>query len=202
MNYKSKIAVFGGSFNPPTKSHRRIINNLSKEFNKVIVVPVFSPPHKSGLVSFDHRVEMLKLLTKDLMNCAVSEVDREISLRNFEIKEDPTNYTFETMNALQSLNEEDVVFVSGPDVSILNYKRNEEIREHYVYSNDYEERSSKFRNMFSAGDYKSAKKILTEDVWDYVATRKIYDPKVDVEKNVIADGYFSLLDLQVTYDSS
>jgi len=37
-NPTTKIAIYGGSFNPPSKHHEQIIDKLSREFDKVIVV--------------------------------------------------------------------------------------------------------------------------------------------------------------------
>lgn len=201
MNFKNKIAVFGGSFNPPTKSHHKIIKDLSREFKEVLIVPVFRPPHKNNLVSFDHRVRMLHLLINDLENCTVLEVDKEIAVSNFKNNLDTTNYTCDTMNFLRKKYKEDLVFVSGPDVVIKKYKNHKDIGEFYIYENNFQERSTRFRVAFNKGKYSEARSYLTIPVWDYVVAKKIYDPKIIINKKVVNDGYLPLLDLEVIYDS-
>ena len=200
MNFNNKIAVFGGSFNPPTKSHEKIIKDLSKVFKKVLIVPVFLPPHKNSLISYDHRVKMLEMLIENIDNCQVSKVDKEVSLMNFKNKREATNYTYETMEYLRNNNKQELVFVSGPDVVIDSYKNYEKIGEYYTYKNNHVERSSDFRIEFKKGNYSIASNFLTFQVWNYVVENKLYDPKINVNKKVISDGYFSLLEFEVVYD--
>ena len=43
----ARIALFGGSFNPPGLHHRRIVESLARRFDKVLVVPCGPRPDKS-----------------------------------------------------------------------------------------------------------------------------------------------------------
>ncbi len=55
------IAIFGGSFNPPTITHRTIADKLSSEFDQVIVIPCGLRPDKDSVNVIDllHRREMV-----------------------------------------------------------------------------------------------------------------------------------------------
>lgn len=57
---KEKIAVFGGSFDPPHYGHYDIVKNLEKSFDRVIVVPSFVSPFKPDADAADAK-KRLKL---------------------------------------------------------------------------------------------------------------------------------------------
>lgn len=57
-----KIAVFGGSFDPVTFAHVDIVCNLEKKFDRVIVVPSFISPFKSGADDAEIRLALCKKL--------------------------------------------------------------------------------------------------------------------------------------------
>lgn len=63
MNHKEKqkkIAIFGGSFDPPHFGHVDIVRNLEKAFDAVIVVPSFISPFKSGAADAAVRFKIAK----------------------------------------------------------------------------------------------------------------------------------------------
>lgn len=71
---KEKIAVYPGSFDPPTKGHLDLISRSSKIFDKVIVA-VSTNPSKKPLFSIEERVKMLKLITKNFKNVKIDTFD-------------------------------------------------------------------------------------------------------------------------------
>jgi nicotinate-nucleotide adenylyltransferase len=73
MNY-----VYGGSFNPPTMAHRKIVELLCKrdDANKVILVPVGDDYKKPYLAPFEHRFSMLEIMTNDLDNVVISTIEQ------------------------------------------------------------------------------------------------------------------------------
>lgn len=60
---RKRIAIYGGSFNPPGKHHRQIAEELAKKFDSVIVVPCGRREDKASVnsVKLSHRKEMTKL---------------------------------------------------------------------------------------------------------------------------------------------
>ena len=51
-----KIGIFGGSFNPPGKHHRDIVEKLSDFFDEIIIVPCGGRPDKNFYnVASEHR---------------------------------------------------------------------------------------------------------------------------------------------------
>ncbi|MCM1368421.1 MAG: nicotinate (nicotinamide) nucleotide adenylyltransferase [Roseburia sp.] len=73
-----KTAIFGGSFDPPHYGHYDIVKNLEKSFDRVIVVPSYISPFKSGADDANARYK----LCKKLFTSEKTEVSRrEISAK-------------------------------------------------------------------------------------------------------------------------
>ena len=107
-----KIAMFGGSFNPPHIGHLELaqafIDRLS--LDKLLLIPVFSPPHKSGseMASAQHRLNMCKLLEK---------YNNKIEVSDIEVIRGGSSYTVDTLKALQALYPDDELFlIIGADM--------------------------------------------------------------------------------------
>ena len=77
------IVVFGGAFNPVTNGHTEVYKYVNKNFTDIrfVFLPVSSAYTKSDLASNYHRLNMLKLATKEYDNCVIS--DLEISDSDF-----------------------------------------------------------------------------------------------------------------------
>ena len=101
MNY-----VYGGSFNPPTKAHLKIIEKLINlpDCEHVIIIPVGDDYKKPYLVDFSKRAEMLEIVTKQYDQVIISDI------------EDKHNFhgTLKTLNLL-SHDYSDLCFVMGTD---------------------------------------------------------------------------------------
>lgn len=64
------VAVYPGSFDPPTCGHQDIIRRASEIFGKLYVT-VFINPDKTGAFSVQERVEMLSEMTAGMTNVEV-----------------------------------------------------------------------------------------------------------------------------------
>jgi pantetheine-phosphate adenylyltransferase len=67
---KKVIAIYPGSFDPPTNGHLDLIERGSKIFDELIVA-ILRNPEKSPLFSLGERRAMLEALTADLRNVRV-----------------------------------------------------------------------------------------------------------------------------------
>lgn len=65
-----RIAICPGSYDPVTKGHVNIIERSAKLFDKVIVVVMVNVEKKASF-NVEERVEMLKLVTRDIPNVEV-----------------------------------------------------------------------------------------------------------------------------------
>lgn len=91
-----KLAVFGGTFDPPHYGHILIAEKVisAKLAEKVIFVPAYDPPHKTGrkISPFEQRMEMLKLTLAGKKHFIISETEKT--------RAEIPSYTLSTMNAL------------------------------------------------------------------------------------------------------
>lgn len=111
--------VFGGSFNPPTIAHRQIILKLQQTFlgSRVLVLPVGDDYQKPELISIKHRIRMLELMTSNMNNVLISDLEVKRSW----------NGTLQSLNELSKIYD-DLHFVIGSDNLIglfdwINYKQ-------------------------------------------------------------------------------
>jgi len=68
------LAIYPGSFDPPTNGHLDLIQRGSKIFEE-LVVAILRNPEKSPMFSVAERMEMLRELTKDLSNVRIDMFD-------------------------------------------------------------------------------------------------------------------------------
>lgn len=85
-----KIAIFGGSFDPPHYGHVDIVKNLEKSFDKVIVVPTYASPFKSAEAT-DASVRF-KLCKKVFASDKTEVSRREISRKGVSYSVDTAAY--------------------------------------------------------------------------------------------------------------
>lgn len=102
LGRKTKIALFGGAFNPITIGHiqaAQFILNTSKEFDEVWIMPAYKHMHNKEMASPEHRLEMCRLAAK---------VDARIKIFDYEIRNQLSGDTYHTISKLmleQELNE-------------------------------------------------------------------------------------------------
>ena len=191
-----KIGIFGGSFNPPHKMHKKIAITLIKKHyvDKVIFVPTGSKyKYKNNLLSDKVRLEMLELMCKDNKNLEVSD---------YELKENVV-YTYETLDYFKNKYKNDeIYFICGTDnlsyidkwkrgkyllsnYKLLIIKRNSfkitDLLEKYkdykdnIIITDIEENeisSTKIREMIY--NNKRTETYLDKNVSDYITRNKLY----------------------------
>ncbi len=66
-----KIAIYPGSFDPPTMGHLDIIRRASKITDKLIVAILYNPNKTNPMFSIKDRKKMLNLIINDLDNVEV-----------------------------------------------------------------------------------------------------------------------------------
>lgn len=88
-----KIAMLGGTFDPPHLGHLILADTVitNCNYDKVLFIPTKIPPHKniSGEVSDKDRLNMLKLSIED---------DERFLLDKYELNNDEISYTINTLN--------------------------------------------------------------------------------------------------------
>ena len=111
-----KICLFGGTFDPPHIGHL-LISQMTcevEEFDKILFIPAYNPPHKKDISPIDHRVEMVKLSISG---------NPKFELSDIEIKREGISYTIDTIRALKkemNLTRENTYYLMGSD-SLLEF---------------------------------------------------------------------------------
>lgn len=106
-----KICLFQGTFNPIHNAHLKMANYVIEKFNfdRVIFIPAFKPPHKEYDISMaQHRLNMVKLATLNNPRFVVSDV---------EFKNDRKSYTYLTVKKIvnEEKMHEKINFIIGTD---------------------------------------------------------------------------------------
>ena len=71
MRAQRVIAIYPGSFDPPTNGHLDLIERGSKIFDQLVVAILRNPEKKDPLFTIEERVEMLCEVTRDAANVEV-----------------------------------------------------------------------------------------------------------------------------------
>ncbi|MGL5821626.1 MAG: nicotinate (nicotinamide) nucleotide adenylyltransferase [Sarcina sp.] len=112
MMNKSIIAIYGGSFNPPTIAHENIVRDILnlEIFDKVVYLPVGDSYNKETLISSKYRFEMLNILTNKL-----KKENLNVEINRLEIDASKRLYTLESLRILKKEYKQNLAFVMGTD---------------------------------------------------------------------------------------
>lgn len=109
-----KTLIFGGAFDPPHREHLNILLEASKavNFDRVVIVPTFNPPHKDdSVIDFDTRVLLIdKLFKKSGINYIVDDIEK---------RRGDSNYAVEVVAALKEKYAGELYYLIGGD-SLVN----------------------------------------------------------------------------------
>jgi nicotinate-nucleotide adenylyltransferase len=112
MRAKSRIALYGGTFDPVHVGHLEVARAVSElfEIEKVLFIPAQMAPHKIGRPVTDpiHRYAMLALATQH---------DPRLSISTFELEAPDRRYTVNTVEHFQQVLDDspELFFIMGAD---------------------------------------------------------------------------------------
>lgn len=102
----SRVAFFGGSFDPPHLGHLAVARAARDAFrlDAVLFAPVGAQPlkHEGSTASFEHRLEMTRLAIAGERGFAVSLADAPRPLDGSRPPRRPPNYTIDTLVGLHA----------------------------------------------------------------------------------------------------
>ena len=108
-----KIALYGGSFNPPHMGHVEAARTVCCELkpDRFLIIPDNVPPHKDmeeGSPSAQQRMELCKLAFLDIPGAVVSDI---------ELKREGKSYTADTVDRLrEQYPDDELILVMGTDM--------------------------------------------------------------------------------------
>lgn len=112
----NKIAIYGGSFDPPHKGHRILAENLARECgaDKVIIIPASLSPFKdSSSATAEERLEMCKIA----FNSDIYEVS------DIEITRGGKSYTVDTLREIKAKYSDSELYLFMGDDMLLSFDK-------------------------------------------------------------------------------
>ena len=112
---KSKLGIYGGTFNPPHNGHIYAAEKFIEACNldKLLIMPALIPPHKQ--VNDDSpyaRLEMTKLAFSNS-----KYYPEKLSVSDYEITSKQISYTYKTLEHFAN-DETELYFLCGTDMFI------------------------------------------------------------------------------------
>jgi len=125
-----KIAIFGGTFNPPHIGHQQIIKYLINkiQLEKLYIIPSM-PWQKTNILNSMHRINMCRL--------CFNNISSNIYIDDFEINKPAPSYTIDTLKYFKNLYpNNELIFIIGFD-QLANLNSWKEWQKLFNYANFY-----------------------------------------------------------------
>lgn len=144
-----KIAIYGGTFDPPHMGHLKAAQDVIAQIcpEKLLIVPTFNPPHKfltSDSPSARARLEMSRLFA-ECIPCA--------ELCDIELNREGKSYTADTLELLKAeYPDDELLLLMGTDMIMTfdqwyNFRRIIELATLVVFARDNDEDESIMRQV-------------------------------------------------------
>ncbi len=111
-----KIAIYGGSFDPPHKGHRLLAENLAEKCGaeKVIIIPAsLSPFKEASSAGSEHRLQM----------CSLNFDDELFEISDIEIKRGGKSYTVDTLREIKKQYPDSDLYLFMGDDMLLSFDK-------------------------------------------------------------------------------
>ena len=193
-----KICLFGGTFDPPHIGHLLIAQTVyeAENFDKILFIPAYAPPHKNGVTLMKHRIKMVKIAINDNPNFEYSDVD---------IVRKGTSYTIDSIVDIKrnyKLTNDEIYYLIGSDslIDFKNWKDPKEILDecnvivairpgfrpsdiphwilqkvHFANIPRFELSSSKIRSRWVKD--LTIRYMVTLPIWEYINENNLYSSK-------------------------
>ncbi len=111
-----KVILFGGSFSPIHQAHISIVKKAQKKVlaDKVIFIPSFASFDNKTLIPSEDRINMINLAI---------DYNNDFCLSKFEIENEKTNYTIDTIDHFLAKYENDEFYLLMGSDLLINFKK-------------------------------------------------------------------------------
>ena len=182
-----KIALYGGSFNPPHISHIFVATYIAMmgRFDRVYIYPCFSSPTGKKLIDFNHRLNMCELAFGYLPNVIISLIEEGLPKPSFTV-----NTVKEFKRILPKAEFELIV---GSDIMANQHLwKKEDLEEIYNIAPPFvigrsgvennsscnivmpDVSSTNIREMISSNNIESISQVLPASILEYIIENKLY----------------------------
>lgn len=130
---KGIVAVYGGSFNPPTIAHKKISKDILsiEDVDKFIYLPVGDKYEKPELIESFHRLNMLNIIIDEL-----KEEGLNVEGSDLEVKSKKLLYTIDSLRELKKIHKDkEIAFVMGTDnlIDFENWEKPLQLLEEFYF---------------------------------------------------------------------
>ena len=100
---KKKVAIFGGSFNPPHIGHMKVVELVRESFpcDEIWLMPSGNRRDKKMAVADNHRIEFAKMMAKELQQSFENQNSPLIRVSTDEINNPSLTATIDTLRDLE-----------------------------------------------------------------------------------------------------
>ncbi len=182
-----RIALYGGAFSPPHKSHLEIADKLTKHFDEVWVLPCNKSLHNKKLLDNNIRLQLLKLSKQNYKN-------EKIVISAFELNNNTDGSSYNILELLnKTYNNTEFTLILGTDNANMfsKFRNANKIIEKYdinVISRENEQNTHNFKILpikvpgysstqvkkaFKENDTETLKKVLDKNVLEHIIETKI-----------------------------
>ena len=183
-----KIGIFVGSFNPVHNGHIKIVNELLKYLDKIIVVPTGNYWDKKDLIAIKHRINMWKFFETDRIIIDEENNDLEYTylvLNNLKKKypNDELNLiigadnivNFNKWKNYQDILKHKLIIVNRDAINIKYYIDKFDIKNYLIVDVDNVNISSTMiRNLIKNKDIKQLNKLIDKKIINYIYSNQLY----------------------------
>ena len=183
------VAIYGGSFNPPTLGHLVAIINLqltNPDISQIIIVPCFAQIGKE-LESFNDRVAMCRLAFGYLNNISISTIESELHfggeslsyrlVQRFKEQNPDTNFRFvlgaDLKDSYKSWQGSDIIDKLALPIIIPRAGFTGNIAEDNVEFPNVS--STMVRNAYVDRDFNIVDRLLCKEVSQYIEANDLFD---------------------------
>ena len=181
-----KIGVFVGSFNPVHNGHVKIVNELLKCLDKIIVVPTGNYWDKNDLIDIKHRINMWKYFETDRI--IIDEKNNDLkytylvldSLKNKYLNDDlyliigaDNIVDFDKWYNYKDILKHNLIIINRNDIDIKYYIKKFNIEKYLIVNiDDMNISSTMIRKLIK--ENAEINSFVNEKVLKYIKTNKLY----------------------------
>lgn len=118
-----KVAVFGASFNPPTRGHEDVVNQALEHFDEVLLIPSVAHAFGKNHIPLHYRLEMLRLFVEPWQKQVPPKPVKIFNIETLIQAMNPQKikvYTYDVLSALDDFyrplqRDYSLYFILGPD---------------------------------------------------------------------------------------
>lgn len=171
MKKQTKIAIYGGMFDPPTLGHLDVIKRASVLFDKMIVVELKNP-EKEPMFDKETRLKMLKAMLSDMPEIEIYQYDGLLTSFAHSVG---ANYSVRGVRNGFDADYERPMFEFNSEIARTEFE-NYSLDTIFIPTTrkNFDTSSSNIRALIRGGAYKTASKYLDSRVIEVIKAYKTH----------------------------